>query len=416
MKLCPTELCTGCAACVNACNRNALFFVADKEGFLRPSLRNDLCVECGACERACPVQCTQVWPTEEKRVYACWHKDAAVRSMSTSGGAFTAIAQKILENGGIVYGATLENVTRVVHKGIRATDQLKLFCGSKYVQSEIQFVFREIKVALQKGQQVLFSGTPCQVAGLYAYLQKRYEDFLVTVDIVCHGVPSPKIFNDYIQWLEQQYHSNVVDYQFRDKSIGWYLHSTKIHFASGKVLKEHFFKNPFFRGFLRNFFLRPSCYRCQYANINRPADITLADFWGHVTLQDDGCDRDDDKGISMVMVNSTKGNAIFEQAKVDLIVWERDLVHATNGNPALNAPFLEPVNRAEFWADYQKLPFSQLMKKYMKSEKLSEWWLWRYKREFYGRYIYCKMKSLLKRILRKMLSKRIIPKLKSLYK
>lgn len=404
MRLCGRHFCTGCAACVNICPVGAITLVVDAEGFLRPKISNDRCVLCGKCTRVCPQVTPVDIPTEPKRVFACWHKDRVVRRKSTSGGAFTALAEEVLSCGGKVYGAAFERFPRVAHISIDSVSELKRFQGSKYVQSEIGRVFVNVKEDLSNGRRVLFSGTPCQIAGLYAYLGGRYEMCLTTVDLVCHGVPSPKVFADYVKWLENKYGATVTSYRFRDKKIGWYLHSTAICFSDGRILTEHFFKNPFSRGFLRDLFVRPSCHYCAYAGTGRPADITLSDFWRYKGKRKDGRDRDDDKGVSMVMLNTSAGAKLFDSARERLVVWERGLDDAVVGNPALRAPFPPSQRREQFWHDYRHLPFEMVLEKYMYSENLTKWleerYTWYGKLRLFLRRVFGKCKGGAKKIYR----------------
>ena len=378
MMLCERQNCTGCAACVNVCPVGAITLVADEEGFLRPDILGDRCVACGKCTNVCPQISPIDIPDEPKMVFACWHRDRFVRRESTSGGAFSALAEEILHCGGKVYGAAFNGFPHVAHVGIDNVHELKRLQGSKYVQSEIGHVFEKVKEDVSKGRRVLFSGTPCQVAGLYAYLGNRHKGQLVTIDLVCHGVPSPMVFADYVKWIERKNDANVVEYRFRNKNMGWYLHSTKIGLSNGKTILEHFFKNPFSRGFLRDYFLRPSCHVCPYAGVNRPADITLSDFWGYKGNRRDCLDRDDDKGVSMVMLNTSTGVTLFDSVRERLVVWERGLDDAVSGNLALREPSPVSQQRHQFWDDYRRLPFDVIVEKYMYSEDFTKWWEDRY--------------------------------------
>lgn len=379
MTLCDEKSCTGCAACLNICPVGAIVFESNAEGFLVPGIISDKCVSCGKCREVCP-QITQmsIPAGRAKSIFACWHKNKRTRRQSTSGGVFSALAEEVLSKGGVVYGAAFTGFPRVAHICVDSLLDLKLLQGSKYVQSEIGHMFKKISTDISSGRRVLFSGTPCQVAGLYGFLGKRHEELLATIDLVCHGVPSPKVFADYIKWLELKNKANVVDYHFRNKDIGWYLHSTKICFSNGRNVSENFFKNHFFRGFLRELFLRPSCHQCQYASLKRPADITLSDFWGYKGSRNDRLDKDDDKGVSMVMLNTLNGADLFNLAGDKLVVWERSLEDVMADNPALKEPFKPSLLRDQFWQDYRHLSFSEIVEKYMYPDPLTKWWLERY--------------------------------------
>lgn len=365
--LCDKEQCTGCMACSNSCKFGAITFVADKEGFLRPIIDLNKCVNCGRCEKSCPQIVNVTVPDMEKSVYACWVKDSEIRRNSTSGGAFTALSTSIFKKNGVVVGAGFDEQLRVTHQIINTIDDLYKLRGSKYVQSYIGEIYLKVQELLKKGEIVLFSGTPCQVAGLYAFLGNSDFENLFTVDIVCHGVPSPKVFEDYKQYMTKKYRSRINEIYFRNKKPGWVVFGMKLNFQDGRIYEKTTYRDPFIRAFLRELCLRPSCHSCKYANTQRVSDITIADFWGYIAKGD--FDRDDDKGISMVMINSLKGKRLFDEAKEELFCWERPLEHAVNGNPALRNCFPPSPNRDEFWADYHKYGFTKgLVKKYMYAE------------------------------------------------
>lgn len=366
MLLCEGRACTGCMACVNACPIDAIQMKADEEGFARPVVDDSRCVQCGKCQRACPQLVPGKRPEEEKQVYACWVKDPGLRKKSTSGGAFSALAKHILAQGGCVFGAGFDENLNVVHKQVRSQRGLAQLRGSKYVQSYVGLTFREVKQCLLEGKKVLYSGTACQIDGLYAYLGERYEGQLFTVDLVCHGVPSPKVYRDYLEYMQQQFGAPVKQVFFRNKEPGWYVFGMKLVFKNGKTYKASTYDDPYIRGFLRELFLRSSCHQCAYAGTDRVADITLADFWGYWNTC--RADRDHDKGVSMVMVNSENGKALFAGIQEPMRVWERPLAQAVNGNRALRKCFPPSEKREQFWEDYGNMPFSQIVEKYLYPE------------------------------------------------
>ncbi len=366
MLLCEPNSCTGCMACANVCPVNAIRKQPDAEGFYRPVVDEALCLRCGKCRNVCPKLQTNPRPDGEKQVFACWMKDRKLRKNSTSGGAFSALAQGILSQGGCVFGVGFDDQLNVVHKKAENLQQLAQLRGSKYVQSDTGFSFREVKRCLQDGAKVLYSGTACQIDGLYAYLGSRYAGQLFTVDLVCHGVPSPKVYRDYLSYMQQRFGSPVKQVFFRNKEPGWYVFGMKLVFENGKVYKASTYEDPYIRGFLRELFLRPSCHQCDYAGTDRVADITLADFWGYM---DTGwADRDHDKGISMVMLNTENGKQLFEQVNGMLRVWTRPLEQAVNGNRALRSCFPPSEHREQFWADYETMGFSGIVAKYLYPE------------------------------------------------
>lgn len=366
IQLCEHQKCTGCAACASVCGVKAIQMKADAEGFLYPVIDENRCVECGKCRLTCPQINTNPRPNMEKIVYAGWLKDKKLRKKSTSGGAFTAIAEEVLGEGGVVFGAGFDNDLKVIHKQVSSTANLDQLRGSKYVQSDLKQTFAEVKQQLLAGRQVLFSGTACQIDGLYSYLKNRYEGQLFTIDLVCHGVPSPKVWKDYLEYMETEYKASVEQAYFRNKEPGWYVFGMKLVFGDGKVYKANTYDDPYIRGFLRELFLRPSCHQCHYASVSRVADLTLADFWGYVETS--RVDRDHDKGISMIMINSENGKRLFDRANTKLRLYERPVAQAVRGNPALSKCFPPAEKRADFWNDYHTTGFAGVVDKYLYPE------------------------------------------------
>lgn len=362
MKICNSELCTGCMACYNVCYNEAIKLQEDQEGFLRPYITHENCLQCGLCRDVCPANKELTESHIEKQVYACWNNDSLTKQASTSGGSFTAFAEVILAKGGKVYGAAFNQAFNVEHISVNHSDELGRIRGSKYVQSAINHTYRQIKEDLSSGHLVLFSGTPCQVDALYSFLGKRFSGKLYTLDLVCHGVPSPKVWHDYIASLEKKYKSKIVDIKFRDKTQSWHRYKFKFTFESSKIYTNDLFHDPYSCGFLRNYFLRPSCHTCKYTNVNRPSDITIGDFWGYGA---DPHNQDDDTGISMVMLNTTDGCALFDEAKKDMTYLRQPIELALNGNQPLREPSMAPQNRDEFWNAYRSKGFSYVSKKYL---------------------------------------------------
>lgn len=385
--ICEESQCTGCMVCMNVCPVSAITSAIDTYGFERPLLAEKKCIGCHKCIDVCPQNIKFNVSTYGKRVYAAWSKDAAIRYNSTSGGAFIELARFIIRTGGFVVGAAFDNESKIRHTIVSNEAELSKLQGSKYVQSSIADLYTPTKQLLDSGKRVLFSGTPCQIAGLRQFLGKKYNGQLYAIDLVCHGVPSPRVFKDYINYMESKYKGKVKTVSFRSKKKSWFSFGMEIHFSNGKTYFNSTYKDPFIRGFLRELFLRPSCHTCHYTSTNRMGDITLADFWGyHATGKDD---FDNDKGISMVMINSENGEQLFNQIS-NMNIFARPLEEAVNGNRCLREPF-PPGDKCEaFWKDYGVLPFQDIVKKYLYPEKTSYYAMERYvdvKYSWTGKYI-----------------------------
>lgn len=351
--LCRREDCTGCAACASVCPADAITMEADHEGFLRPVI-GEACVDCRRCEGVCPI----LHPYEKGPAPACahavWNTDEAERMKSSSGGFFSLLARHVLDQGGAVFGAVLEPDHRVRHVCARTMDELAPMRGSKYVQSEIGPVFRQVKDLLAQGAPVLFSGVPCQVDGLLHYLNGPQEG-LLTCDLVCHGVPSPAVFRACLDHLEETQGARAVDVRFKDKSSGWSHPRFSAAFDGGGTYSEDFNRTPFGRGYGMQLFLRPACAVCRYTSTSRPADFTLADYWGLDPALKLPTERD--KGISMVLVNTSRGQAAFDALSPRLGQVERPLAEAVKGNPRLASPLAANPRREAFFAALAARPF-----------------------------------------------------------
>lgn len=300
------EDCSGCTACVEICPRKCIEMKTDEEGFYYPIIDQDKCVQCNLCKNTCPAV-KSLQSDFSPIAYVGYNKDSEARKNSSSGGIFSALAQVILSKGGWVYGASFDHSFVVHHTGVKCINDIEKLRASKYVQSDVRGVFSQIKNKLQDGELVYFSGTPCQVEGLLSYLGKNYEN-LYTQDIVCHGVPSPKVWKAYLKVVG----GKPKSVSFRDKTHGWHYFSMKIRTSNKKHLKR-LDQDVYTRLFLDNVILRPSCYACHFKKEVRNADFTLADCWNGKAL---GLSlKDDDKGLSMIFVNSAKGKELFNTLK-----------------------------------------------------------------------------------------------------
>lgn len=342
--------CCGCEACGQVCPRRCIDFSADGEGFLYPKVNLELCVNCGLCERVCPVV-NQVDPVLPRSVFAAKSKLLSERMASSSGGIFPLLAKNAIARGVVVFGAAFDENLKVCHSHAETEEQLRVFSGSKYAQSRIGDSFRLAASFLKAGRFVLFSGTPCQISGLRKFLGKDPEN-LLAVEVVCHGAPSPKVFGDYISSVP-----SVKTISFRDKSTGWKKYSVRIESADGTTLRQPMRDNPYMQGFLKDLYLRPSCHACPAREGKSGADIILGDFWGVGNYYSE---FDDDKGVSLVIVNSEKGEKYFGGLDVEKI--ETSYEKALRGNPALKVSAKIPKLRGEFWRLYEAEGFSAVEK------------------------------------------------------
>ena len=310
----PAECC-GCTACASICPKEAITMIPDVLGFKYPKVDLSKCIECGLCEKVCAFNDNydKSPNLKEPEIYAARHKDMHEIETSRSGAAFIAISDYILENGGIVYGVGYKDHFRVAHKRATTKEERNEFKGSKYVQSDLDGIFRQVKEDLKQGYTVLFSGTPCQTAGLNSFIGKKLRENLVLVDIVCHGVPSPYIWRDYINYVENKYKNKIIKVDFRDKSrIGWSGHIESFMFNNGRKIESRIYTDLFYQHIM----LRPSCSNCHYTNFNRPSDFTIADYWGWERISNKF--NLDNKGCSLLLINTPKGQNIFEKIKHEL--------------------------------------------------------------------------------------------------
>ncbi len=361
--------CYGCGSCVQVCPTNAIDLKVDKEGFWYPEINQDKCTDCGLCRKACPIFRSVEAPSEPyPQVYAIWNKNEDIRKSSTSGGVFSALSGEILSQGGVVFGVAFNDKIEAVHRGVESMDQLRRLQGSKYTQSSIGNTYKEIRTLLKEGRKVLFSGTPCQVSGLYSFLG-RDNDNLYTCDCVCHGVPSPGVFELYKTHLEKVNNSEIQRFQFRNKSTGWKNYNVTVGYKNGQQVSTNFVEDPFMRGFISNMYLRPSCHSCKYASVQRQSDITLADFWG---VDKFNPQLDDDKGTSLILSNSQRGEELLKACRDKLVIHQADLPAAIRENPSLIGPSSPNKRRSEFFSEMEYGDFSALAHKFLKAPSATQ--------------------------------------------
>ena len=362
IKIIRKEQCCGCSACLHICPKHSISFREDKEGFLYPLVDTSTCVDCGLCDKVCPVL-NQGEERKPLQVYAAKHTDDEIRMKSSSGGIFTLLAEFIIDKGGVVFGARFNENWTVVHNYTETKEGLDPFRGSKYVQSDVGNSYKQVEDFLKTGREVMFTGTPCQVAGLKKYLRKDYEN-LLTVDFVCHGVPSPMIWRKYLaEEITRQGDAGkntvltsskvspvVTGVNFRDKSTGWKKFSFVLNFSKASaegeqnsVLSSVFTDNAYMRAFLSNLSLRPSCYACPAKVGKSGSDITIGDFWGIETAL---LEFDDDKGASLLFINNDKVANVIDMVRDKEQVEYKSTIAA---NSCILYSVDMPINRVFFY-------------------------------------------------------------------
>ncbi len=337
----------------------------DIEGFLHPQIEEERCTNCGLCLKTCPLF-HRAAAREPLAVYAAINKDDEVRQRSSSGGVFWELGKVTIEAGGVVCGAGWSDDLRVVHKVVDDLKGLKELRGSKYVQSEIGTTYKQAEKHLLAGREVLFSGTPCQIAGLRAYLNKDYGN-LLCVDLICHAVPSPKVFEVYKRELENKYDSSIRRISFRHKKYGWKRYSMSVLFANNMEYLQPLDKDPFLRGFLNELYNRPSCHDCQFRELRSGSDITLADYWNvHKSLPG----LDDDKGTSVVLANTEGGTLFVRIVEQNLNMCPSFFKYVQDYNPSVVSS--SPVHKKKhlFYKKFELETFGSLINKLMKPSTL----------------------------------------------
>ena len=365
MKIETLQNCTGCSACNSICPKKAITMLNSKEGFLYPKITKQNCIECNLCEKVCPV----ITPLKKNEsaitvAYAAINKDDTIRLDSSSGGIFTAIAQKVIDENGVVFGAKFADDFSVVHSWTDTIKGISDFRGSKYLQSFIGNTYKECKEFLEDGRKVLFSGTPCQIQGLKKYLDavkcSNRQTNLITVDFICHGVPSPLLWKKYIEFREKKSASRIVKTSFRQKYNGWKQYNVSFSFLNDSKYCKVFYKDSYMKLFLKDVTLRKACYSCTCRGVIRNCDITLADFWG---IQHILPDMDDDKGTSFIVAHSEKAYKLLstlENCKLEKV----NISDAIKFNLSMENSPIFPKKRVKFYDDLLKYPFKKNLKKY----------------------------------------------------
>lgn len=340
--------CCGCYACVNVCPKDCISMEEDSEGFNYPCVDKSKCVDCTLCEKVCPIinkDKVAQGSNEEDNTYVAYTKNEIVRKNSSSGGMFTELAESVLKNNGVVFGCAFDDDFNAHHIMVNNSSDLEKLRGSKYIQSQIESTYKEAEKLLKNGKLVLFSGVACQIAGLNSYLRKDYNN-LITVDVLCHGVPSGKAWRKYIDDNQKRHNAKLNKYYFRNKDNGWKVFTVKQMYMDNQGESSPFNKDSFMQLFLGEVCLRPSCHNCRFKDIRRPSDITLGDCWG---VQNYMPEMDDDKGTSVVIAHTKKGVNILNSVKNNLVIKKAKLDRALPPTADSRKSVLPHKNREIFF-------------------------------------------------------------------
>ena len=367
----PSDQCTGCGACFSSCPKQCILMLESVDGFQYPNIQAAQCIHCGKCEVVCPVlhnfstedtHSTQALPES----YGAFSTAENARMKSSSGAVFYELAAKVLHASGVVYGVAYDENNDAVFKRIDSLSDLNELQGSKYVQASSYAAYSKAKTDLDSNTPVLFSGTPCQISGLKHYLGREYSN-LITIDFVCHGVPSPKAFQKYKTGLEIQYGSRITKINFRNKETGWRSYSVKVDFENGKTYQVAHQDDPYMTAFLRELSLRESCFSCNFKGLHRESDITLSDYWG---IEHTHPEIPNERGVSMVLLHSETGRRYFEEIRENLNVFDAELSDMECYNPSSIRSSVPHPFRQYFFRMLGKRNYTVLVENCMKPSKL----------------------------------------------
>lgn len=356
------EDCYGCGACANICPKNAIELIQDEQGFSYPKVDQEKCIECGLCSKSCQIgKESNHKNLANEKCYGFKHNNA-IRIKSSSGGIYSLLSDYVIKMGGCCVGVIFDQEFNVVYKIADDEDTRNKFRGSKYVQSKTGTIYKQVGEKLLENRLVLFTGISCQVAGLKQYLEikKINVEKLITIDMVCHGSPSPKIWKDYVAYLEKNSKGKLIDYSFRNKEHGWRGYHIKAVFDNGVVYDDNEISRTYANLFSKDLMIRPSCFYCPYTSLRRVGDITIGDFWGIEKIDNEFSDN---QGISLVILNSEKGNKLFQNIHTDEIV-TKEFDTSSLTQPNLYKPTDYGNDYDEFWNDYKKHNYRFVAKKY----------------------------------------------------
>lgn len=388
------EDCVGCRSCGDVCPKRSISFAEDLEGFYYPIVDDYTCINCGLCSTVCPALSVQFNDRCDKS-YAIYANDVKIRESGSSGGVFRLLAEIVLNDGGRIWGAAFNEELQLVHSKADNINELQPLLKSKYIQSNLTDVYAQIKKDLLNGVRTLFCGTPCQVNALKNFVGKEFDD-LITIDFVCHGVPNQNLFDRTIRWYEEKHNVKVDWFQFRYKSKevkhpqSYALH----HLGENDIHVGLHYQFPYYFGFQKYIILRPSCYQCKWARGERAADITLGDYWGIEKYIPRLNAKD---GVSMILCNTLKGNALLEKLKSEnaVTVYVLSLQNAVDNNGCLCGPSSAKLEREQFFSHLQSWDFNRVVKEHLTPKKK---WIFD---------LYYRIPKSIRGIIRKILNKRV---------
>lgn len=355
------DKCTGCEACANICPKKAIEMIASEDGFLYPRV-NDNCINCQLCEKICENRLSEKNNLKNPICFAGWNTDKEIRFYSTSGGIFSAVAERVIDHDGVVYGAKYDDNLKIIHGCASCKKDLKFLMQSKYAQSEVGNCFKNVLKDLQQNKLVLFAGAPCQISGLKSFLKKEYVN-LITLDFICRGVNSPKAFKSWLDEVEKKENKKITNVWFKYKEHGWNNSPlyTRLDFADGTYLVKNSSDNFFMLGYLGpNLYIRNSCSKCDFKGFPRVADISLGDFWKIDK------ELDDDSGTSLILCNNNKGLEVINNINERLFLKKMSVDETFHGNKCINECVSINKKSTKFLKKVSGENFTYLVKKYSK--------------------------------------------------